>query len=675
MLKLPSQITSHFQRLPPLFILLLCLAAGPVYGGTCSNPTGNEADFIYNSNFHTYQFCNGTNWIVGGGTQSPDTIAAANTFGETNAVGTGGDGGNANSLLTQSATLSQAGTLQSLSFYVRNAAGHLRLGVYDATGTGGEAGNLLAQTNGFTPINGWNTVNVITPVGLAAGNYWLAYLTDSNSLGFTVNSNSGQEYGYGYTYGTMPATFTYQAGGSNAVHWSFYGTVTSGGSTLGDTTIEAGNDNGNANTLLAYQATLAQGGTAQSMSFYASNAAGGNLRMGIYDATGPGGGPGAKLAETNSIVLTTGWNGANLITPVALSAGTYWLAHLPDNSGTNYPAERTTGSCKGYSFTFGTMPATFSTTPNDCTPTNWTYYVTFASSYGVVAPGCVVPAGKERDIIYNSGSHTYQFCNGGNWIPFGGNVPSGGGGGGCSSPAGHERDIIYNSGSHTYQFCNGTNWVKYGGKVWQTTLGGTAGGGAGTGYFVMSQTTWNGNLGGLAGADAKCLTELTTNTGWKGYADANSRGILTSGKVHAFLCDWVDGCNNLAANTTYYLADANNGAHGGNRFTTDGSGNGPYDAADWSSASNFGAFYTYWTNRGLVAGNAWPPTAYATGQDCGSDDKWDNATNSYNGAFAYSGPSESAINWPQTRWFGYDGNGYGTTTCDQTEHLICYVNP
>jgi hypothetical protein len=33
-------------------------------GGTgCSGPTGREGDMFYNADFHTYQFCNGTNWM------------------------------------------------------------------------------------------------------------------------------------------------------------------------------------------------------------------------------------------------------------------------------------------------------------------------------------------------------------------------------------------------------------------------------------------------------------------------------------------------------------------------------------------------------------------------------------------------------------------------------------
>lgn len=37
-----------------------------MHAGTCSNPTGNEADVMYNGDFHTYQFCNGTQWMSEG---------------------------------------------------------------------------------------------------------------------------------------------------------------------------------------------------------------------------------------------------------------------------------------------------------------------------------------------------------------------------------------------------------------------------------------------------------------------------------------------------------------------------------------------------------------------------------------------------------------------------------
>ena len=146
------------------------------------------------------------------------------TIGETTVLG-GNDNGNGNLLIVQNATLLQSATIQSLSFYVTAASGQLRLGVYDATGPGGGPGTLKAQSNAFTPVVGWNTANVITPVSLPAGNYWLAYLPSSSSLNFAVNSSIGSYKYATFTFGSMPATFPAIAGQGTS-HWSLYGTLT-----------------------------------------------------------------------------------------------------------------------------------------------------------------------------------------------------------------------------------------------------------------------------------------------------------------------------------------------------------------------------------------------------------------------------------------------------------------
>src|SRR5262249_22004526 len=97
------------------------------------------------------------------------------------------DSGNGNLLLVQDAVLSQNGTIQSLSFYVKKAQGNLRLGIYDATGPNGGPGKLQAQTDAFAPVAGWNTRKVTSPVALPAGKYWLAYFPSSNVLSFATN--------------------------------------------------------------------------------------------------------------------------------------------------------------------------------------------------------------------------------------------------------------------------------------------------------------------------------------------------------------------------------------------------------------------------------------------------------------------------------------------------------
>jgi len=145
-------------------------------------------------------------------------------FGETNVLSTD-DFGNANLMVAQSASLSQSGTLQSLSFYVSQASGKLRLGLYDASGPSGGPGNKLDETAEITPIAGWNTANVLTPASLSAGNYWLAYLASDNNLHF-VKTADGSSSGriYPYAYSAMPATFS-TAPNSSPSHWSFYATL------------------------------------------------------------------------------------------------------------------------------------------------------------------------------------------------------------------------------------------------------------------------------------------------------------------------------------------------------------------------------------------------------------------------------------------------------------------
>jgi hypothetical protein len=179
-----------------------------------------------------------------GGTSSPSsatvTVASSNgtiTMGEANVL-TSPDTNNGNLLISQSAVLSQPATIQSLSFYVTNAAGLLRLGVYDATGPAGGPGNLKAQTPEITPQTGWNTYNVISPVLLPAGTYWLAYLPSDSNLAFvnTQNATSSAKF-YSYTYGPLPATFS-TTPQSDPSHWSFYATLNTntsgGGASIGD---------------------------------------------------------------------------------------------------------------------------------------------------------------------------------------------------------------------------------------------------------------------------------------------------------------------------------------------------------------------------------------------------------------------------------------------------------
>src|SRR3989338_2523425 len=163
-------------------------ALGTIIGG----PTAADGYNWWNVNYDTAP----DGWSV------EDNLAKVSsptiTIGETNIL-TSDDSGNGNLLLVQQATLSQTATLQSLSFYVTTASGKLRLGLYDATGPGGGPGQKKAEIAEFTPVAGWSTANVITPVSLTAGTYWLAHLPESSSLGFKLGSTGSFKY-YSYIY-------------------------------------------------------------------------------------------------------------------------------------------------------------------------------------------------------------------------------------------------------------------------------------------------------------------------------------------------------------------------------------------------------------------------------------------------------------------------------------------
>jgi len=55
-------VSGPFKILPELLFVLTGLVAVPAYAD-CTGPAGKAADIIYNVDYHTYQFCNGTIWI------------------------------------------------------------------------------------------------------------------------------------------------------------------------------------------------------------------------------------------------------------------------------------------------------------------------------------------------------------------------------------------------------------------------------------------------------------------------------------------------------------------------------------------------------------------------------------------------------------------------------------
>jgi RHS repeat-associated protein len=135
----------------------------------------------------------------------------------------GDDSGNGELLVAQQTYLAEAGTLQSLSLYASQAAGRVRLGVYDSTGEGGNPGTKLAETAEITPVDGWNTASV-SPVSLSPGSYWLVHLPSTDDL-HVPSSPFGAYVQSSVDFGPMPATYP-DINGSGATHWAVYATLT-----------------------------------------------------------------------------------------------------------------------------------------------------------------------------------------------------------------------------------------------------------------------------------------------------------------------------------------------------------------------------------------------------------------------------------------------------------------
>jgi hypothetical protein len=124
-------------------------------------------------------------------------------------------------IIAQIADLKQDGVVTSLSFYVSNAAGLLRLGIYDATGTGGGPGNLVAETEEIVPEVGWNNTYTVSEVNLTSGTYWLAYIVSDNDLHFRSSGPVAQMVYDQFGYDALPSVFPLTPS-TGLDQWSFY---------------------------------------------------------------------------------------------------------------------------------------------------------------------------------------------------------------------------------------------------------------------------------------------------------------------------------------------------------------------------------------------------------------------------------------------------------------------
>ncbi|TQF17107.1 DUF4038 domain-containing protein [Myxococcus llanfairpwllgwyngyllgogerychwyrndrobwllllantysiliogogogochensis] len=179
----------------------------------------------------TYYFCALASSTDGTGVGQVNSFVTSSSssiiIGETNIL-SGTDSGLADLLVGNQVALTQTATLQTLRINVKalgTSAGNLTLAVYDSL-AGGAPGSLKATTTSFVPVVGWNTVNVVTPVSLPAGTYWLVVGLNSGSTVLAYINGSGTERWVSRTYGAMPVTFPTTGVTQGAGHYSFNATLT-----------------------------------------------------------------------------------------------------------------------------------------------------------------------------------------------------------------------------------------------------------------------------------------------------------------------------------------------------------------------------------------------------------------------------------------------------------------
>ncbi|MCE5228085.1 hypothetical protein LLG95_00620, partial [bacterium] len=171
-------------------------------------------------NFSIYATLDASGAVTPTPTPTPTPVATPISLGNTSVLGDA-DYNMAGYLVAYRVSLAQAGVLNDLNIYAKTAGGNMRLGLYsDASG---KPGALLASTNDFTTVAGWNSAAVTTPdVTLQPGYYWLCMEASSNSLVLAAQSSGGvHAYCSGWSYAALPSTFP-AVSGTGTWQYSFY---------------------------------------------------------------------------------------------------------------------------------------------------------------------------------------------------------------------------------------------------------------------------------------------------------------------------------------------------------------------------------------------------------------------------------------------------------------------
>lgn len=264
-------------------------------------------------------------------------------------------------------------TVDTLSLYVENPIGMVRLALYrDSSTNPGNPGDLIAETDNIILKNGWNS-GAITPKLLTAGiTYWLAYNLSAGggSYNTTFYNSGGLMKERSYSYGPFPNTISLPLSSMNITITMF----ASGNTSKAHLGLDANVYNSNSPAPNYFSAVKVQAGqniTVDTLNFYVQGAYG-SVRLGLYADNA--GNPGSLLAQTDSILLHIGWNSGG-ITPTRIIPGrTYWLVFSFSTSGNTIYYDPVGLTVWG-SYSYGVLPGTAPPTPSSMVGT----FMLFAS--------------------------------------------------------------------------------------------------------------------------------------------------------------------------------------------------------------------------------------------------------------------------------------------------------
>lgn len=221
-----------------------------------------------------------------------------------------------------------------------------------------------------------------------------------------------------------------------------------------------------------------------------------------------------------------------------------------------------------------------------------------------------------------------------------------------------EGALRWSSAGNTHEMCDGSQWRR---MITTAEPGEPFTPSALPGYFVLSAGTWNGGLNATGGPDATCLDDLVNND-WLGKTDAQSRGLLVSTRVWAFICTTAY-CRNLLPGVTYHFAASGYPAIGGGTMNVGMDGSAPNDSNNWTGINYFGADAYYWSGRALTGDPALWGTTPHTATSTAVCNNYSSVSGSHTARIGHTNQTGAA------RW------NTGTGACSGTRHLLCIVNP